>query len=109
MPVHEISPQQLQDLMEQELPHVLVDCREQQEYDIVRIEGARLVPMSEFGERMEELKEFKEQQVVVYCHHGMRSLRVADLLVNLGFSNVHSLAGGIDRWALEIQPSLPRY
>jgi rhodanese-related sulfurtransferase len=88
---------------------VLLDCREQDEFDFVRLPGCVLFPMSEIGGRLSELKEFQTQTMVVYCHHGVRSLRVAQWLSGNGFAEVYNLAGGIDRWSLEVDPQLPRY
>ena len=88
---------------------LLLDCREPDEYDVARIEGARLVPMSQLIERVGELEPFRQGSVVVHCHHGGRSLRVANWLKQQGFADVQSLAGGIDQWAVEIDPTLPRY
>lgn len=110
MSASEITPQQLQQTMEEHPDDVLLlDCREQQEYDLVHIEGCRLIPMSELAERVTELDPEKGRSIVVYCHHGVRSQRVAQWLQQQGFENVRSLSGGIDRWSLEVQPSLPRY
>ena len=90
-------------------PLVLLDCREQNEYEFVRIASARLVPMSELALRVGELDDIRDAEVVVYCHHGVRSRQVANWLRRQGFANVKSLAGGIDRWSEEIDPTLPRY
>ena len=88
---------------------LLLDCREQQEFEIVQIAGATLLPMSEIQERIGELNEWKERSVVVYCHHGGRSLQVANYLRQQGWSKAQSMAGGVDGWAVQIDPSLPRY
>jgi len=90
-------------------PLVLLDCRERNEYDFVRLDSARLVPMSELAERVGELDSIRDVEIVVYCHHGVRSRQVANWLRGQGFTQVQSLAGGIDRWALEIDATLPRY
>ena len=88
---------------------VFIDCREQNEYDLVRIQGATLIPMSEIPTRVDELNQFKSREIIIHCHHGGRSLNVANWLKNNGFENPLSMAGGIDVWAQEIDPSLPRY
>ena len=88
---------------------LLLDCRETEEYEIVHLDGSRLIPMSEIENRLDELASFQDQSIVVYCHHGVRSLHVARWLSMQGFSAVHSMHGGIDRWAREIDPNLPRY
>lgn len=88
---------------------LLLDCREKTEYDTVKIEQAVLLPMSELQARVSELDPHKNREIIVHCHHGGRSLRVTNYLLGLGFTNVKSMAGGIDEWALSIEPGLPRY
>jgi rhodanese-related sulfurtransferase len=88
---------------------LLLDCREADEYETVKIEGSLLLPMSELMTRVAEIERFKNSDLVVHCHHGGRSLKVANWLRQQGFTRAQSLAGGIDQWAAEIDPSLPRY
>ncbi len=88
---------------------LLLDCREQDEYNRVHIAGALLLPMSELAERAAELESHRDHEIVVHCHHGGRSLRVTRWLREQGFGRVQSMAGGIDAWSLEIDSSLPRY
>lgn len=87
----------------------LLDCREQDEFDLVKIESSELLPMSEIVQRSGELEPHRGREIIVYCHHGARSLRVTAWLHQQGYTTARSLAGGIDRWASEIDPSLPRY
>lgn len=88
---------------------LFLDCREQKEYDLVRIEGATLIPMSELPDRVGELNEHKDREIIIHCHHGGRSLNVANWLKNNGFAKPLSMAGGIDAWAQDIDTSLARY
>lgn len=88
---------------------LLLDCREVDEYQTVNIKGAKLLPMSQLMTRVGEVEEFKGKPVVVHCHHGGRSLKVANWLRQQGFQQAQSMAGGIDEWATSIDPSLPRY
>lgn len=88
---------------------LLLDCREKDEFDTVNIAGAVLVPMSEIQARVGELEGHKGREVIVHCHHGGRSMRVAMWLRGQGFTQAKSMAGGIDDWALTIDPSLVRY
>ena len=90
-------------------PITLLDCRERDEFATCRISGARLLPMGEIPERIDELTPLRESTVIVYCHHGVRSLRTARWLRERGFENVQSLSGGIDAWSREIDPTVPRY
>ena len=88
---------------------LLLDCREQDEWDLVHIDEAKLLPMSQLASRIEELKTYQGAKIVVHCHHGGRSLRVADWLRKVGFRDAQSMAGGIDAWSQEIDQALPRY
>lgn len=90
-------------------PFLLIDCREPDEHLIVHLEAALLLPMSQLQERVSELSGQKENDIVVHCHHGGRSLRVAQWLRQQGFPKAVSMAGGIDHWATAIDPTLPRY
>jgi len=93
----------------QEEQLLLLDCREPDEYARVHIDGSLLIPMNEVPTRQGELEPYRSQPIVVYCHHGGRSLRVTHWLRGQGFTLVQNMAGGIDAWSLEIDPSLPRY
>ncbi len=86
-----------------------IDCREPAEYETCRIAGATLLPMSELTARVGELEPHKDREIIVHCHHGGRSLRVASWLRKNGFDKARSLAGGIEQWSLEIDPTVPRY
>lgn len=105
----EIDCQQVQARRETSEDFLLLDCREQQEWDHVHIEGATLIPMSEIQDRVTELEDHRDRDIVVYCHHGGRSLQVAQWLQQQGFSSVLNMTGGIDVWSQEIDSSLPRY
>jgi adenylyltransferase/sulfurtransferase len=86
---------------------LLVDVREPWEFEICRIEGAKLIPMGAIPANLQALDTGDE--VICYCHHGMRSLDVAVWLRGQGVERAKSLAGGIERWSLEIDPRVPRY
>lgn len=86
---------------------VLVDVREPWEYQQCRIDGAMLIPMGTVPSNLQKLD--TDEPVVCYCHHGIRSLDVANWLRQQGVSGAKSLAGGIDRWSLEIDPKISRY
>jgi len=88
---------------------LLLDVREPEEVARARIEGAALVPLGELEARLEELSAWRGRRVVVTCHHGMRSLRGAEILRGAGFARIESLAGGIEAWSLTVDPSVPRY
>ncbi|MBI1903063.1 MAG: rhodanese-like domain-containing protein [Planctomycetia bacterium] len=88
---------------------VLLDCREPDEFQTAKISQAQFIPMSEITGRLAELSPHMERRIVVFCHLGGRSLRVAEWLRGQGFLKAQSLSGGIDRWACEIDASVPRY
>ncbi|MDC0935760.1 rhodanese-like domain-containing protein [Pirellulales bacterium] len=90
-------------------PLLLIDCREPDEHAIAAIEGARLLPLGDFPDRVGELGPPGDAAITVYCHLGGRSLRAAQWLREQGYSNAQSMAGGIDQWAVEIDTSLQRY
>ena len=90
-------------------PLLLLDVREEDEYATARIEGSKLIPMSQLGNRAGELDAYRETLIVVHCHHGIRSLQVTHALRNHGFAKVQSMSGGIDQWSLLVDPEVPRY
>ena len=102
-----ITPYQLKGMVNAGKPFVLLDVREEWEYQMVHLEGAISIPLGELLKRFRDIKPGSE--VVVYCHWGMRSLDAAFLLQQLGFKSVKCLLGGIDRWAEEIDSQILRY
>ena len=105
----EISCEEVKLMLDAGEDVLLLDCREQEEFDAVHIKGATLIPMSELMQRVGELAEHQTRRVAVYCHHGGRSLQVTQWLRQQGFLHVSSMAGGIDRWATAIEPRMKRY
>lgn len=87
----------------------LLDCREPEEYQTAHIAGAVLIPMSTWNEFESHRSQLEGKHVIVHCHHGMRSLRVANWLRANGFPEAQSMNGGINAWSLEIDPNVPRY
>ena len=85
----------------------LLDVREQWEYDTARINGAKLIPMRELETRKAELN--PNDEIVVYCHMGVRSLKAIHYLKQHGFTNLKNLSGGIEAWSTTADPSVPRY
>jgi rhodanese-related sulfurtransferase len=103
----EITPAGLQSSLE---TVVLLDVREPFEHAIARLDGARVIPMGSVPSALPEIERLSEDAlIVVYCHHGIRSLNVVHWLRGRGVDNCVSLAGGIDRWSREIDASVPRY
>ena len=85
----------------------LIDVREPFEFEIARIDGAKLIPLGQLANRLHELKQ--NGQTVVHCHTGMRSAQAVQMLRQSGFTNVYNLEGGIDAWANEIDPAVQKY
>lgn len=103
----EITPEELKEKLENGEDIILIDVREPVEYEINRIEGSKLIPLSKLPEKVNELDQTRE--IVLYCKMGGRSARAVQLLRELGFTRVKNLAGGIDAWIEKIDPTMPRY
>lgn len=88
---------------------LLIDCREDDELAICQIRGNEWIPLGAIPASLERISGSAANGVVVYCHHGMRSLRAASFLRSQGVGNAFSMCGGIDRWSAEIDPAVPRY
>ena len=86
---------------------LLIDVRENWEFELCRIEGARLMPMSTLAQTHAELDE--DADLAIYCHHGVRSMRVIHFLQSQGFENLINLQGGIDAWSSEIDNLVAKY
>jgi len=87
----------------------LIDVREVDEFAICKIEGAELLPLSVFADQYLSRLPHTGERILLYCHHGMRSMRAAEYLAKRGYSKVSSIDGGIDAWSLQIDPAVPRY
>lgn len=89
----------------------LIDVREPEELAIARIEGFRVLPLSDFAEWSGTITSILDldAETIVMCHHGMRSAQMCYWLLNQGFTNVKNLAGGIDAYSTNVDPSIPRY
>ncbi len=103
----EITATELAERLKRRDELVVVDVREPEEHSIAHIEGARLVPLNSLPERMAELDSSRE--IVLHCHHGVRSQRALEFLKRSGFQKLKNLRGGIDAWSREVDPSVPRY
>jgi rhodanese-related sulfurtransferase len=86
----------------------LIDIREPEEHQICRIGGANLIPMRQISQQLERLEE-ATAPLIFFCHHGVRSLNVVEWLREQGLTDCQSMAGGIDAWSREVDPSVPRY
>ena len=107
MSIAQLTPQQVQDCLKKQPATLLLDVREEDEVRLCALPGSLHIPMNLIPLRHNELPD--DVPIIVYCHHGIRSLNVARYLAHVGFENVANLQGGIDAWARQIDPSLPRY
>ena len=105
----EISVAEVNELRTSGEDFLFIDCREPDEFAIASIAGAQLLPMSTLADRVGELAGNEGRRVVVHCHKGGRSLRVANYLRQQGYSRAQSMAGGIDQWATDVEPGMVRY
>ncbi|MBN8247114.1 MAG: hypothetical protein J0L84_06685 [Verrucomicrobia bacterium] len=104
-----ITPAALALRLREPNPPALLDVREPGEHAFCALPDSRLIPLGELSSRVEELEDWREREIVVYCHHGIRSARAAGFLHQLGFPRIFNLAGGVDRWTDEVDPKFPRY
>src|ERR1700689_1866811 len=106
----EIAPQELYRRLREGEKLALIDVREPGEFQLARIEGAELIPMGSVLAELSRLDAVADETpLIVFCHHGVRSLNVVHWLRDQGVGACQSMAGGIDRWSLEIDPGVPRY
>jgi rhodanese-related sulfurtransferase len=106
----EIMPADVKARLDRGEKLALIDVREPWEHQLCRIEGAKLVPLGSLGSLAASLQTLPDvDEVICYCHHGMRSLDAAAWLRFQGIEKAKSLAGGIERWSVEIDPKVPRY
>lgn len=104
----QISPQEVKKRLDSGQKLRLIDVREPLEYQQSHIEGSELIPMRTVPQALPSL-EAEEAPMIVFCHHGMRSMQVVSWLRQQGVEQCTSMEGGIDRWSLEIDPKVPRY
>ena len=104
----EMAPQQLAQMLKNGEPVRLIDVREPFEQQLGRLGDAELIPMRSIPQYLVALED-EERPMVVFCHHGVRSLQVICWLREQGVENCWSLTGGLDRWSVEIDPDVGRY
>ena len=110
LPPLEISIQETQRLLAEEGADLrLVDVRDPDEYAHCHISRSELIPLATLPSEAAAKLPDKSAQILVYCHHGMRSMRAAEFLRERGYTNARSMAGGIDRWSREIDSTVPTY
>jgi rhodanese-related sulfurtransferase len=102
-----VLPEQLRDWLAEGRSLKLIDVREESEWAICHLPGAELMPIGKIAEWSVQLD--PQQEILLYCHHGIRSLHAAITLAGKGFTRVSHLRGGLDAYSLRADPSLPRY
>ena len=107
--VEEMGVEDLKKKLDAKEEFLLIDVREEFEYEIAKIEGSKLIPLSQIESRLAELESYKGKEIVAHCHHGGRSRKALEILSSNGFSNLKNVTGGIDVWSLEIDSTIPRY
>jgi len=103
----DVTPEALQARLQTEPLPILLDVREPTEWRIAQLPHAQLVALSEL--QPEALPYDRDAEIILYCHKGVRSRMALNLLKQAGFRNLKNLAGGIDQWSVEVDPSVPRY
>ena len=107
--VEGISADEVARQLEANEEFLLLDVRDQDEFDRANIQGAKLLPLDELEARLDELSDWKSRKIVVHCHLGGRSEKACRVLMERGFGRVSNLEGGIDAWSLTVDPSIARY
>lgn len=106
----EIAPAEVKRRLDSGAKLFLIDCREPFERAQSSIHGSELVPMRAVPAALSQLQlRAAEAPLIVFCHHGVRSLNVVSWLRGQGLENCQSMSGGIDQWSVEIDPQVPRY
>ena len=107
--IRQIAVQDVKAKLDAGEPLHFLDVRQPEEHAHCRIAGSQLIPLGELQHRTNEIEPPAGAMLVVYCHHGVRSLSAANVLQQSGFTNVVSLAGGIEAWSLQVDATVPRY
>lgn len=107
--IAQIRPEELKRKLDAGEPVLLVDVRRYDEHEFCRLPNDVHIPLGELAERLEEVTPEPGVPIVVYCHHGVRSLTGAAILAQAGHASVASLSGGIEAWSVFVDPTVPRY
>jgi rhodanese-related sulfurtransferase len=105
----EITPRELARQLENGHAVRLVDVRQPWESEVAHLPNSLLIPLGELPQRVDEIPAEPAIPLVLYCHHGVRSLSAVSYLHRIGYHHARSLAGGIDAWSCEVDPAVPRY
>jgi adenylyltransferase/sulfurtransferase len=108
-PEWEVTPREVKAKLDAGKKFVFVDCRLPHEAAITKIDGAKLIPLQQIGQHLDDLRDHEDEEIIVHCKSGGRSLQFTDILRKQGFANVRSMAGGILLWNKDINPGGPLY
>ena len=109
------TPQQLQDFLNKsdknDMPPLLLDVREPWEFEYCHIDGSILIPMGELASELESLQDEidHEREIIMICHHGIRSRQMGYYMEQAGYKNITNLDGGVEAWAVDVEPTMKRY
>ena len=103
----DLDPAEVKEILDNKNGTRLIDVREEWEHKIAGIEDSELMPLSNFMKHIEDLNE--DDEIIFYCHRGVRSANVCTFLAGKGYKNLINLKGGIEAWSNEIDPSIPHY
>jgi adenylyltransferase/sulfurtransferase len=102
-----ITPKELKSRLDRGERLVLLDVRDQWEYDLAKLQGSVLIPLTTLPQSLAKLN--RDSEIIAICHHGMRSADATNFLLQQGFTNVKNLVGGIDAWSAQVDTTVPRY
>lgn len=102
-----ITPKELKSRIDKGDNLILLDVREQWEYDLAKLSGSMLIPLGTLPQSLAKLN--RDSEIIAICHHGMRSADATNFLLQQGFANVKNLVGGIDAWSAQVDGTVPRY
>ena len=104
-----MTPTELATALRSPNPPHLLDVRQPDEHAFVALPNSTLIPLAHVPVGAKEIEAWKDEEIVVYCHHGVRSAMAIAYLRVAGFTKLHNLSGGLARWAEEVEPTMPRY
>lgn len=105
--INQVKPADLVKLMDNGSRFRLIDVREEWEFRAAKLDGAELIPLNEFLSFESRLN--KDEKIIIYCHHGIRSYSACAYLIQKGFKDVYNLQGGIDAWSRDVDSKIPIY
>jgi rhodanese-related sulfurtransferase len=106
---HDLANLLQEEKSKSECSTILIDCRTLSEREYSRIEPSEFLCLQNFYSDVAQFEHLKQSKLVIYCHHGVRSLQMTMMMLDAGFQNVKSLKGGIDAWSIHVDQTVPRY